>query len=88
ASLLPVLGHAFSPFLRGRGGIAIATTFGVWCALSFVGALAYAVILAILLLGGRLSRGTKKESAEADALQGVLGMLLLFVYALARAVPA
>jgi glycerol-3-phosphate acyltransferase PlsY len=26
----PVLGHAFSPFLRLRGGKAIATTFGVW----------------------------------------------------------
>lgn len=87
-SLMPVLGHAFSPFLRGRGGKAIATTFGVWCALSFEGALAYAVILAILLLGGRLTRGTKKASAEADAFQVVLGMLLLFAYALARAFPA
>jgi len=26
----PVLGHAFSPFLRLRGGKAIAVTFGVW----------------------------------------------------------
>jgi glycerol-3-phosphate acyltransferase PlsY len=26
----PVLGHAFSPFLRFRGGKAITTTFGVW----------------------------------------------------------
>jgi len=26
----PVLGHAFSPFLRLRGGKAITTTFGVW----------------------------------------------------------
>ncbi|MFC3799396.1 glycerol-3-phosphate acyltransferase [Cohnella sp. GCM10012308] len=88
ASLMPLLGHAFSPFLRGRGGKAIATTFGVWCALSFEGALAYAVILAALLFGGRLARAKKKASAEADAFQVVLGMLLLLVYALARAFPA
>jgi glycerol-3-phosphate acyltransferase PlsY len=30
----PVLGHAFSPFLRLRGGKAITTTFGVWSGLT------------------------------------------------------
>lgn len=29
-AVAPVLGHAFSPFLKGRGGKAVATTFGVW----------------------------------------------------------
>ncbi|MEC0229423.1 glycerol-3-phosphate acyltransferase [Paenibacillus alba] len=33
-ALAPIVGHAFSPFLRGRGGKAIAVTFGVWSALS------------------------------------------------------
>jgi glycerol-3-phosphate acyltransferase PlsY len=33
-SLAPVLGHAFSPFLRFRGGKAVATTFGVWAGLT------------------------------------------------------
>ncbi|MBC7227451.1 MAG: glycerol-3-phosphate acyltransferase [Thermoflexales bacterium] len=33
-ALAPVLGHAFSPFLRFRGGKAIATTFGVWSGLT------------------------------------------------------
>jgi acyl phosphate:glycerol-3-phosphate acyltransferase len=33
-ALAPVLGHAFSPFLRWRGGKAIATTFGVWTGLT------------------------------------------------------
>ncbi len=33
-ALAPVLGHTFSPFLRGRGGKAIAVTFGVWCGLT------------------------------------------------------
>jgi glycerol-3-phosphate acyltransferase PlsY len=29
-----VLGHAFSPWLRGRGGKAVAVTFGVWTGVS------------------------------------------------------
>jgi glycerol-3-phosphate acyltransferase PlsY len=32
-ALAPVLGHAFSPFLRFRGGKAVAVSFGVWIAL-------------------------------------------------------
>lgn len=30
----PILGHAFSPFLRFRGGKAIAVSFGVWSAIT------------------------------------------------------
>ena len=33
-ALMPVLGHAFSPFLRFRGGKAIAVSGGVWCGLT------------------------------------------------------
>lgn len=33
-ALLPVVGHAFSPFLGGRGGKAVATTGGIWCGLT------------------------------------------------------
>ncbi|HQQ65226.1 MAG TPA: glycerol-3-phosphate acyltransferase [Thermotogota bacterium] len=29
-ALAPVLGHAFSPFLKGKGGKAVAVTFGIW----------------------------------------------------------
>jgi glycerol-3-phosphate acyltransferase PlsY len=32
-ALAPVMGHAFSPFLRFRGGKALAVTFGVWTGL-------------------------------------------------------
>ena len=35
-ALAPVLGHAFSPFLRFRGGKAIAPTFGSWAGLTGV----------------------------------------------------
>lgn len=33
-ALAPIVGHAFTPFLRGRGGKALAVTFGVWCGLT------------------------------------------------------
>ena len=33
-AIAPVAGHAFSPFLGFRGGKAIATTLGVWMALT------------------------------------------------------
>jgi glycerol-3-phosphate acyltransferase PlsY len=33
-SIAPILGHVFSPILNFRGGKALATTFGVWTALT------------------------------------------------------
>ena len=33
-AILPVLGHAFTPFLGGRGGKAVATSGGIWCGLT------------------------------------------------------
>lgn len=80
AGAAPVLGHMFSPFLKGKGGKAIAVTFGVWSALTgFHASLALAVILAVLMMTGRLlSQG--KSSADADGFQVVLGMLLLSVF--------
>jgi acyl phosphate:glycerol-3-phosphate acyltransferase len=33
-AVAPVLGHAFSPFLKFRGGMGVATTFGVWLGLT------------------------------------------------------
>jgi len=33
-AIAPVLGHAFSPFLRFRGGKAVAVTFGIWTGLT------------------------------------------------------
>jgi acyl-phosphate glycerol 3-phosphate acyltransferase len=84
----PIAGHAFSPFLRGKGGKAIAVTFGVWCALTrFEGAIAYAVILAALSLVFRAIRGGQPSSTEEDGVQVVLGMLLLGPYLLLRHFP-
>jgi glycerol-3-phosphate acyltransferase PlsY len=33
-AILPVLGHAFTPILRGHGGKAVATSGGIWCGLT------------------------------------------------------
>lgn len=33
-ALAPILGHAFSPFMRGRGGKAVAVTGGIWTGLT------------------------------------------------------
>ncbi len=33
-ALAPVVGHAYTPFLRGRGGKALAVTFGTWTGVS------------------------------------------------------
>ncbi len=53
--LAPILGHAYSPFLRFKGGKAIAVTFGVWTALTvpfgpFVMALSLLALNAALLV--------------------------------------
>ncbi|NDJ52880.1 MAG: hypothetical protein GYB68_07340 [Chloroflexi bacterium] len=34
ASIAPLLGHAYSPFLKFKGGKAVASTFGTWCGLT------------------------------------------------------
>lgn len=32
-AVAPVIGHVFTPFLKGKGGMGVATTFGVWLGL-------------------------------------------------------
>lgn len=84
----PVAGHAFSPFLRFKGGKAIAVTFGVWSALTgFEVSLAYAIILAVLLGGAIAVKGNRHVSSEANAVQVVLGMLLIYPYLYVRDFP-
>jgi glycerol-3-phosphate acyltransferase PlsY len=48
-ALAPVFGHAFSPFLRFKGGKAISTTFGIWLGItSYVGPIALGLIMIIM----------------------------------------
>jgi glycerol-3-phosphate acyltransferase PlsY len=53
----PILGHAVSPFLRFRGGKALAVTFGVWAGLTIwlaptILGLAFAFWLALVIVEG------------------------------------
>ncbi|WP_224753836.1 glycerol-3-phosphate acyltransferase [Paenibacillus terricola] len=82
-SAAAILGHMFTPFLRGKGGKGIAVTFGVWSALTtFTASLAYAIILALLLVIVRLIDRSRPgfHSSETDGVQVVLGMVLLGIY--------
>lgn len=48
AVIAPVLGHAFSPFLRFNGGKAIATTGGIWIGLT-LGIVAFVGMIALVI---------------------------------------
>jgi len=50
-AVAPIVGHAFSPFLRFRGGKSVACTFGIWIALTGpVGGLLLALIFAVFFI--------------------------------------
>lgn len=84
-AIAPMIGHAFSPFLKGRGGKAIAVTFGVWSALSkFEISLAFAVILAVLLGAIKVIKRDKPTTAKTDGLQVIVGMLIVGIYLILR----
>ncbi len=56
-ALAPILGHAYTPFLRFNGGKALSVTFGVWTGLTLwqapvVLGLAFAVWLKLLVVEG------------------------------------
>jgi len=84
----PIFGHAFSPFLKGRGGKGIAVTFGVWSAVtSFEVSLVYAIILALFSLAASVIKKGRPVSSDADGFMVVAGMLLLAAYLVYRAFP-
>ncbi|MCU9614784.1 glycerol-3-phosphate acyltransferase [Caldibacillus lycopersici] len=80
-ALAPIFGHAFSPFLKCNGGKSLAVSFGVWSALTdWRGALAYAIILALLSLLLQLMKRRKSLTSEEDGRNTVIGMLLLVLF--------
>jgi len=88
-ALAPILGHVFSPFLRGKGGKGTAVSFGVWSGLTqFEASLVYAIAMAFLFLSYRALNKGKPSTTEADSLQNVLGMMLLFAYLYKQQFPA
>jgi glycerol-3-phosphate acyltransferase PlsY len=69
-ALAPILGHALSPFLRFRGGKALAVTFGVWTGLT--------LWLAPSILGGLFALGLFLLAVEGWAVViGSAGLLLI-----------
>ena len=73
-SLAPIAGHAFSPFLGGHGGKAVAVTFGVWAGLTgWEGP----IVAGVLLLFGVVLFGANGW-AVMTALFG-LGVYMVFV---------
>jgi len=80
-AIAPVLGHAFSPFLKFRGGKTITTTFGVWTALTL-----WEVPTILGLTFTFLKYGLKIKN---DALVTLLGMLGIPIYLInGRSEPA
>jgi len=78
AALGGILGHAFSPMLRFKGGKAIATTFGAWTVLT---KWEVPILLGVIFtIYGFIKKGTK--SIEEDAFRVLLGYTLLIPYIL------
>ena len=76
-ALAPIAGHAFSPFLRFKGGKAIAVSLGIWCGLTL-----YQVPMVLgLILGIFIVLLTNNGWST------VLGFATLIVYLLIIAVP-
>jgi acyl phosphate:glycerol-3-phosphate acyltransferase len=76
-AIAPVAGHAFSPFLRFKGGKAIAVSLGIWCGLTL-----YQVPLVLgLILGILIALFTNNGWST------VLGFTSLSVYLLIIAAP-
>jgi glycerol-3-phosphate acyltransferase PlsY len=73
-TLAPVLGHAFSPFLRFRGGKAVAATFGIWTGLTLGEA--------PIVMGASMALFYWVQSADAWAV--ILTMSVLLAHILLR----
>lgn len=79
-SAAPVLGHAFSPFMKFSGGKSIAVTFGVWSAMT--------TWVVPTIMGGffalfsiyRYLRKKGPAAPEEDALRVLWGMLAVLFY--------
>lgn len=79
--LAPIAGHAFTPFLKFNGGKSLAVTFGVWSALTeFRGSLAYALILAVLLLLTIAMKNGAMPTSDENGLMTTAGFVLMGIY--------
>jgi glycerol-3-phosphate acyltransferase PlsY len=73
-AIAPILGHAFSPFLKFKGGKAIAPSFGVWAGLTlWQGPMVLGLGFFLLKFVLRIKK---------DAIVILLGFILLLMYLL------
>ncbi len=71
-AISPVLGHMFSPWLGGRGGKAVAVTFGIWAGLTLAaGPTVLGILLGLMVFVWRSS---------AWAVATTLGLFGVFVF--------
>jgi len=77
--LAPIAGHAFSPFLGFSGGKALATTFGVWTAMT--------APVGPFIMGGSALLFYKLLNAPGWAVMASLLILLVFLLLAGAALP-
>jgi acyl-phosphate glycerol 3-phosphate acyltransferase len=84
-AMAPILGHAFSPFMKFKGGKAIAVTFGVWSAVTrFEVSFVYAIILAVFSISAKIFKDGKYDNSDTNGVMVVIGMLILGIYLIFR----
>ncbi|MDI3473648.1 MAG: acyl phosphate:glycerol-3-phosphate acyltransferase [Thermotogaceae bacterium] len=74
-ALSGVLGHAFSPMLKFKGGKGVATTFGAWTVLT--GWEAPTILGSFLTIFSLLK---PKSSPREDSVKYILGLFILAIY--------
>lgn len=67
-----VLGHVFSPYLRGRGGKGVATTLGAVVGVQPLFGLAMLVVFGVVVAFGRWVAGASLSAAAVLVVLGVL----------------
>ncbi len=87
-SVAPILGHAFSPFLKFSGGKAVAVTFGIWSALTLWEAPVLMGTVFTLFHVWKTARRMPSSSPEEDALRVIVGVSILGAYSFLRGIPS
>ncbi|MGA2367970.1 MAG: glycerol-3-phosphate acyltransferase [Dehalococcoidia bacterium] len=71
-AIAPVLAHAFTPFLKFKGGMGVATTYGVWLGLTgWVGPVVMAVFMGLMF--------AIQKNWVWTSIGGMLGLLIFLL---------
>lgn len=72
-SISPILGHAFSPFLKFKGGKALASTFGLWTGITLWEGPTFMGLTTLLIC-------SIQNNSAICSLLGFLPLLILILY--------